>query len=387
MRSGHRRISSASFALAVVATLAMQHTPAVAADRDLKVVGSVRFAGGTDLTFAGDLALVGSWAQSSTGGLHVIDISTPTAPKVIGRHRCWGNQNDVGVLGTTVVMGMHNAAGPLGCAQRSVGGLRILDISDPTTPVETAFVTIAPAGTHTVTVVGETGYVYANPGGLSTGTGQRTTIVDIRDPHAPRIVGTFTPPRSTGCHDINVNADATRAYCAGSNVTQIWDITDPVAPVVISEIVNPAIFFHHGSVPSPDGTTLAIADEAFGAHACDGSGRSITGSLWFYDISDERNPVLRGVTNPAPTQALSVFGWCTAHNFTFIPGTTWLSIASYRAGTQLVDYADPSAPRTVAWVIPPGGSAWSSYYHEGYIYTGDTVRGFDVISLEDVPRE
>ncbi|MGH2726276.1 MAG: LVIVD repeat-containing protein, partial [Actinomycetota bacterium] len=322
------------------------------------------------------------------GGLYIFDISTPSRPSLVGRFLCPGYQDDVGVWRSTVVRGMHYAQERAGCKEREVGGLRIVDVTDPTEPAERAFVEIKPRGTHTVTIVGDTGYVYANPGGLGDSDPKRTTtIVDIRDPAHPKVAGTFLPPGSEGCHDINVVGD--RAYCAGSNVTLILDIADPVKPKVISTISNPLISFSHGAAPSSDGDTLVIADEAYFTHVCDPLGRNPTGAFWFYDITDEANPRLAGWISQ--TGLLATGGlintrgdWCTAHNFNMVPGRDWMVAASYTGGTSIIDFSDPLNPSVVGWIRPAGADTWSSYLYRGHIYTGDIERGFDVIEMDEL---
>lgn len=382
------RAYARALASAAALMLALPALPGHAASSDnARVIASVPFRGGTDLDFAGDLAFVGSW-DDDDGGLYVVDVSSPSKPAVLGRFPCAGNQNDVGALGNGyVVMGMHSSGSSPGCQPVNRGGLRIVDVRDPAAPVQVAWQPIPSGGVHTLTVVGRTGYVYANPGGLSTrAAGQTTTIVDVSDPAKPFVAGSFRPPHSLGCHDVNVNADATRAYCAGSNVTQIWDITDPLKPVVISEIFNPAIFFAHGAVPSDDGDTLVIADEAFGAHVCDPTGRNPTGAFWFYDISDERLPVLRGWISQTglAMPALIFTAWCTAHNFNMVPGRDVMVASAYSGGTSVIDFSDPTLPQVIAWVRPDAADTWSSYYYRGHVFTGDLGRGFDVIEVDDL---
>jgi hypothetical protein len=352
---------------------------------NMHVVANMGFEDGTDLDFRGDLAFVGSESFGQDAGLRIFDISDPEHPALLSWLPCPGSQNDVGVWRDTVVLGMHESGNQPGCTGSGHGGLRIVDATDPGDPHEVSFVDIETGGTHTVTIVGDTGYVYANPGGIGTSPAEMaTTIVDIRDPAHPNVAGTFTPPGSTGCHDVNVVGD--RAYCAGSQATQIWDVSDPLHPSVISAIVNPLIFFHHTALPTPDGTTLVIADEAFGAHVCEPTGHSPTGAYWFYDISNEAAPVLKGyISQTQITSVETIFSdWCTSHNFNFVPETHLMVSAAYIGGTTVMDISNPTVPTIVGWIIPDRAWTWSSYYHDGYIYTGDMRRGFDVLSMDEL---
>jgi hypothetical protein len=186
-----------------------------------------------------------------------------------------------------------------------------------------------------------------------------------------------------------MNVVGDRAYCAGSNATLILDVADPVHPKVISTITNPLISFHHGSVPSSDGDTLVIADEAYTVHVCDPQGLNPTGAFWFYDISDESNPVLEGWLSQTGFLALGGLlntrsDWCTAHNFNMVPGKDWMVAASYSGGTSVIDFSDPAEPQVIGWITPAGADTWSSYFYRGYVFTGDMQRGFDVIAMDEL---
>jgi hypothetical protein len=187
-----------------------------------------------------------------------------------------------------------------------------------------------------------------------------------------------------------MNVVGNRAYCAGSDVTHILDVTDPVNPKVISSITNPLIYFHHGALPSSDGDTLVIADEAYALHVCDPLGANPTGAFWFYDISDEANPVLEGWISQTGFLALGSLvlntrgDWCTAHNFNMVPGKDWMVSSAYTGGTSIIDFSDPAAAKVIGWIQPENADTWSAYFYRGYIYTGDMERGFDVIEMDEL---
>ena len=165
--------------------------------------------------------------------------------------------------------------------------------------------------------------------------------------------------------------------------SQIWDISDPENPTVVSHIVNPAINIHHSTTFSWDAQTLVIGDELGGALATPGcftGGHAPLGALWFYDVSDPSAPEPRG-SFQIPQQEVSAF--CTAHNFNTIPlrgDRDVLVTAWYNGGTAVVDFTDPSAPEQVGFAIPAEGgraAAWSSYWYRGVIYANN----FDELSL------
>jgi len=54
-------------------------------------------------------------------------------------------------------------------------------------------------------------------------------------------------------------------------------------------------------------------------------------------------------------------------------------IAWYGRGTRIVDFSDPANPRQVGSFVPTSGDTWSAKPHRGFIFTGDIIRGMDVL--------
>jgi hypothetical protein len=69
---------------------------------------------------------------------------------------------------------------------------------------------------------------------------------------------------------------------------------------------------------------------------------------------------------------------CTIHVFWQAPDQNRLVTAWYGRGTRVVDFSNPAQPKQLAWFIPTGGDTWSAKPHNGYIYSGDIVRGLDI---------
>jgi hypothetical protein len=71
--------------------------------------------------------------------------------------------------------------------------------------------------------------------------------------------------------------------------------------------------------------------------------------------------------------------FCSAHYFD-VRGAT-VAYAWYGEGTRFLDISDPTKPRQIAYWRPDDTLVWASYFHNGYIYTADHVRGIDVLQL------
>jgi hypothetical protein len=76
------------------------------------------------------------------------------------------------------------------------------------------------------------------------------------------------------------------------------------------------------------------------------------------------------------------------HNFNVLPiaGRYVAVSAAYSAGTTVFDFTDRANPVEVGHNDPHGANTWSSYWYNGFIYTNDTGRGFEVMLLADNAR-
>lgn len=158
----------------------------------------------------------------------------------------------------------------------------------------------------------------------------------------------------------------------------VIDITNPSSPVVRYRWLHETganhhpIRYHHEAIFIEGKSNLMIvADE----NLHNGCGRA--GGLTAVQLSPE---LLSGVEQsewfiPSGTPAAV----CSAHVFSTLGNL--LFMGSYNAGTQVIDYSDPTKPKRVGYYIGDGSTAWGAYYHNGYIYQGDISRGLDVLQF------
>ena len=222
--------------------------------------------------------------------------------------------------------------------------------------------------------------------------------VPLDNPSAARVVNMPDVSPAVGCHDITVFLPRKLAVAACISESQVWDISDPARPIILSHIRNPAMQIHHSSAVSWDGNVLILGDEKGGAAAasgCNTSGNAPTGALWFYDISDPVRPQQEGWF-VVPQNETSTM--CTAHNFNVIPVSTdkrILTVSWYHGGTHVVDFTDPSDAQQVGWYKASEGvrgTPWSSYWYNGVIYANNfdagyvppvpESRGLDVLAID-----
>jgi hypothetical protein len=370
-------------------------------------------ADGSDLAFQGDLIVAGSYSGTA---FFKITKGTPYI-KQVGFHQCPGGQGDVSVYKNLAFVSLDSPQSEeaIGCsepsAKKSAGkeGVRILDISDPTKPKQVQFVeTDCGSHTHVINPHGDTVYMYnmSYPLGAQTDTcsvasHRKVSIIEVpvNAPTKAKVVGTLDVSPEIGCHDVTIfpNGKTAAAACIGES--QIWDVSDPAQPSIVSRIVNPSIQIHHGTGVTWDEKYLAIADEFAGSVTgeCAGDQHSPIGALWFYDISDITLPVLVGYYNtprggrPETPDEVAYMA-CTSHNFNILPmkdEDRYIATVGYRAaGMSVVDFSDPAAPVELAYyhqledgLIP---DVWSAYWYNGRVYTNDNgaSRGLSVYELE-----
>lgn len=341
--------------------------------------GADFFSGGTDIDFQGKW--VYAMQQGANGGVHVI--KNGKKPKKVAFIPCPGEQNDVAVVRKGLIaLGYHSTM----CGGPGAGVL-LVDVRNPKAPkllgrVET------PGGTHTLTVLPGNDLIYASPGGLANGNGVEQ-IIDVSDPKKPEIAATFTPQR-IGCHDLAfyITKATQIAACPGAGETQLWDVSDPLAPTTIAHIPNPFNQFNHSAAFTHDGKYMVIGEEAIVGNDCVGGP---TGALFIYDVSNPATPIPMGYFGieraplPAGSSNVDRNTWCTAHLFNFIPGTYTLVASWYAGGMNVIDFSNPSTPEEVAHYMGIGDGItnyWSAYWNDGRIWANDRVKGLDVFEVK-----
>jgi len=353
--------------------------------------------------WAGDgFAIFGSLAVNPDG--EIFDVSDPTSPEVLTTF-------DTGVNGRQSLIIPYTDGTLVTVIASSSGEYPVWDITDPEDPRLLSTIEVDAPG-HTLANPPGTPYIYnANSEGgypgyaynPATEEGGKTEFIDLSDPRNPEVVGDWV--NGYGCHAISfhMTEDKQRAYCAGVDATQIWDIEDPLDPQVVSTSPMP-----HNQQPAPglpilatvshwvvvneDASVMAVADETGGgaapvcdAHVDAGDARASGpfANVWFYDISDEENPELLSWISPSThvTEEQRP-GECTGHIGRMIPDADrdQLVMTFYTGGTMLIDFTNPEDPHIQdRWT---GKDSMDSWYYNGYVFVGDRYDGIDVLALE-----
>ncbi len=408
----------------------------------------------TDMAFAGDVMVVGNYHGFNVYRL-AADGQKEGLPELVSSVVCPGGQGDVSLVGDLLILSVEQTRGRLDCGLEGVRedvsaerfrGLRIFDLSDLTRPLQVGAVQTC-RGSHTHSVVsgpGEDGKIIVYNSGTSsvrdeeelegcfdeTPGDDRTALfridvieIPVDRPSEARILDSpavFADPelgvlaglwrggdhgddtqetrQTDQCHDITVFPERGIAAgaCSGNGI--LFDISDPLAPKRIDEVVDKGFAYWHSATFNNDGTKVIFTDEWGGGSRprCRAHDPLDWGADAIYDIV----PTEKGARlefrsyfkMPAPQLEQEN---CVAHNGSIVPvpGRDLFVQAWYQGGLSVIDFSDSSHPVEIAYFDRGPidaedlilGGFWSTYWYRGRIYGTEIVRGLDVLAL--VPSE
>ncbi len=402
--------------------------------------------GNTDMAFAGDVLVAGSYH-----GFNIYRLGKDGVPELLSSVVCPGGQGDVSIVGDLLIMSVEQLRGRVDCGLEGISedvsadrfrGIRIFDISDLTRPLQVGAVQTC-RGSHTHSVVSGPGedrkiIVYnsgtsdvrdtkemegcfdESPGDYRTALFRIDVIeIPVDDPSKARIVDspavfadtekgvmaglwrggehgddTQETYQTDQCHDITAFPErgVAAGACSGNGI--LFDISDPMKPRRIHEVVDTGFAYWHSATFNNDGTKVIFTDEWGGGSRprCLAYDPITWGADAIYDVVDGKL-VFRGYFKlPAPQTEQEN---CVAHNGSIVPvpGRDILVQAWYQGGISVIDFTDSAKPVEIAFFDRGpidaehlvGGGYWSAYWYHGKIYGTEIVRGLDVFRL--VPSE
>lgn len=232
-------------------------------------------------------------------------------------------------------------------------------------------------------------------------------VIDVSDPAAPRLAGTWSPPLGL-LHSISLSADGRRAYLSlwtgGMLVGDVSQFTTGQANPQLSlitpagaRLAAPPGGNVHSAVQVPGRDLLLLTDERYPPNCPYGPAR-------LTDVSDPAHPrqvgVLSAPENDPATCANSPAGTYTSHNPT--PVGDLALVSWYSSGLQVFDMADPAHPARLAEFRPqasePGQRdrqlgatlpmTWSyPIVRDGLIYVADINEGLYVLRYRGPHQE
>jgi hypothetical protein len=331
-----------------------------------------------------EVSTQGNYAYVATGdGLGVVDWRNPTRPELIGSMTAAdpaGGILDAKVEGDLVSLASNG--GP---------GITLVDVSDPTDPTEIGFVDV---GHHIHNNFLADGYAYltVNESGDAPFSEARTTIVDVRNPSDPEVVGEYRlqddfPEFATGgvspCHDVYVQDDLLyQAFWDGGVV--VADVSDPTDPQLVTQfgdapdadgsgfdreryLTRPGNA--HYVQPSPDGDLVYVGAETFpGRVGVENPDNDDYGGIKVWNVSDPDDP--RKLVRIEPP---NVDAFRTSHNFDVTANR--LHASWYGGGVTVHDVTNPANPETLAGYHTDDTSFWGAEAARGFTVASDIGGG------------
>ncbi len=399
--------------------------------------------GNSDIAFRQSQIFVGNFH-----GFNVYDIENAGKPRQLASVVCPGGQGDVSVYGNLLFMSVEQLRGRLDCGTGGVQptvsaerfrGIRIFDISDIRSPKQIAAVQTC-RGSHTHTLLASPAdprnlYVYGSGTGrvrspqelegcsaLNPEEDANTALfsidviqVPLSAPETARVVnrprifadratgaiaglwkggdhgpGTQRARATNQCHDLTVFPDLGLAAgaCAGNGI--LLDISDPVNPVRLDEVVDKSFAYWHSATFNNDGSKVIFTDEWGGGTRprCREADPATWGANAIFEVVDRKLRFAGYYKLPAPQTDQEN---CVAHNGSLIPvpGRDIMAQAWYQGGVSVFDFTDPAAPVEIAFFdrgpldaqqLITGGY-WSTYWYNGHIYASEIARGLDIFKL------
>lgn len=382
-----------------------------------------------------DLAFQGKYAFAyNYDGFRIFDISNPKAPKTVSQVLCPGSQNDISVSGNLLFLSTDSSRSDNSCASTSQSatnkdsweGMKVFDISDKRNPKYVSAVETA-CGSHTHTLVPDRKNVYVYVSSYS----PLAAFPDCQPPHdgisvikvpkkAPQNAAVVGFPvlfpgegpdgggnpggptnpgvsKTTGCHDITVLPSKDLAH------RRVHGRRHPVLDQ------GPGTPEGHRQGPGqrelrvlalrdlqPGAKKIVFTDElgGGGSATCNAEVGPNRGANGIYDIvgrGDKSKLEFRSYFKIPRHQASTEN--CVAHNGSVIPvrGKDLMVQAWYQGGISVWDFTNSSRPKEIGYfergpistTTLVGGGSWSAYYYNGYIYSNDMAKGFDVLKLND----
>jgi hypothetical protein len=376
---------------------------------NVRRIGHLDVAGGGQIYVEGTTAFIGH--MSAPEGTSLIDVSDPAAPKIVsllpigdGSH-----SHKVRVVGDLMLTNCENANKRSGLPY-SDGGLTIWDISDRARPAKLSFFPVPGAGVHRFDFDGRYAYLSSSMAGYR---GNIVLILDLNDPRQPAEVSRWWMPgqwthggetpswgdRGVGCHHpLRFGDRLYVGYMHGGVV--ILDVSNLSSPRLVGHYdYHPAFAsISHTFARMPfklGGRDIAVSVDEQPARPRPGH---VPAFMWVFDVTDEAAPT------PISTYAMSAedtpwrdlgseiatrFGSHQCHER--MAGSL-VYVAWFRGGLRIVDIADPTAPQTAGYYIPPPDEGRRTVMsndvfvdRRGYIYLLDRLRGLDILEYVGPP--
>jgi hypothetical protein len=306
---------------------------------------------------------------TSSRGLLIYDISDPIAPKQVGvlplLQQPYFAEEDPDTNGEILLVGGLD------------GVLNVISVEDKTNPQIIG--TLDDADAHTTTCVLDCKWAYNDDG----------TIIDLRDPTAPKIAGDWKEGTAVGAsHDVTEVSPG--VIMTSSTPMLLLDARkNPAKPKAIASVGGTEPRYIHANVwpqRMKDKFLLVQAETTSGVSTCggedDGSFMTFDATKWKKTKTFEMVDELRYETG-LPTDGRMPYGTYCAHWFDVHPSYKnggLLAMAFYENGTHFLEIDSKGKISEAGYFVPLAGSVSADYWvNDEIVYAVDYNRGFDII--------
>ncbi|HQN97480.1 MAG TPA: hypothetical protein PLM61_13970 [Thermoanaerobaculales bacterium] len=363
---------------------------------------------------ASAVAVAGSLAFVDSGTvLLVLDVSDPESPQLLGSVTLPELVEAIAAAGSHVYVA------------NGMSGLRIIDVSNPSAPVEVGVSDVTNELALDVAVAGSRAYVaYATLG---------LRVIDVSVPSQPAVVGAVDTPGTA----MGVAVAGSHAFVAdGGSGLRVISIANPAAPVEVGAIdtpgsaldvavsgshalvadyyaglrvisvANPAAPAEVGSLSTPSSTTAVavagnvafVARQYYGVQLVDvsdpaapagrgrlrtyGSDLDVTVSSGLaYVTADWEGMIIGEFSDPAAPTIVGTYRTAGGSDSVAIAGSL-AYVGTFLPGVRVMDVSTPSAPVDVSW-LEVGDTPLEIVISGSHAFIAELEAGFEVLDLSN----
>ncbi|HXD48020.1 MAG TPA: hypothetical protein VN600_04575 [Gemmatimonadaceae bacterium] len=385
--------------------------PCTTAQADPSIVGNLLFISSESPGNRADCAKGGVKGPGERmEGVRIYDVSNPAAPKLIKNvQTCKGSHthtivtdpahSDVVYIYVSGLQGVRADSSDYGCKSGE-------DAADTTNSLYRLDVIKVPLKHPDQAAVVTGARIFTDLGAAATSAMRREQQAQraaARAARGGRAGGgeEFGSTGPTNCHDVTAYPAMHLLAGACASYGILVDISNPEKPVRLDAASDTNFSLWHTAVFSNDGSKVVFTDEWGGGTApnCQATSMLEMGGNTILTISKDKKMTEHAYFKIPSAQTPQEN--CVSHNGGLIPvpGRDLMVQGWYQGGIDISDFTDPDHPYEVAYfdrgpVDEPNdttkasqrsrytiGGSWGAYYWNGYIYSSELARGFDVLQL------
>jgi hypothetical protein len=344
-------------------------------------------------------------------GVRIYDVSNPRSPKLIKNvQTCKGSHTHTIIPSPTDkgVIYLYVSGNQGARPETELAGCK--NGTDPTDETNSLFrldVIKVPLANPSQAAVVTGARIFSNMAPAPTRAGGRSGRAARGARGAAAGAAPAAPPVPTGprnCHDVTAYPAMHLLAGACASYGLLVDISNPEKPVRLDAVSDTNFSLWHTAVFSNDGSKVVFTDEWGGGTApnCQATSMMEMGGNTTLTITGGKKLAERAYFKIPSSQSPQEN--CVSHNGGLIPvpGRDIMVQGWYQGGVDVSDFTDPDHPFEVAYfdrgpVDPPPapgdttaaisrtrgtiGGSWGAYYWNGYVYSSELARGFDVLEL------